>query len=76
MSERILEMKGIAKEFSGIPVLKGVDFDLLSGKVHALIGENGAGKSTLLKVLGGVYFQEAGEVIIDGQPRSFILNSI
>ena len=71
MSEPILRMQGIIKEFGGVRVLKGVNFDLRAGEVHALIGENGAGKSTLIKVLGGVYFAEAGQVFIGGKEQHF-----
>ena len=71
MSEKILQMNHIIKEFSGVRVLKDVSFDLKAGEVHALIGENGAGKSTLIKVLGGVYFQKNGDVVIDGQIQKF-----
>lgn len=71
MSDTILQMNHIIKEFSGVRVLKDVSFDLRKGEVHALIGENGAGKSTLIKVLGGVYFQESGDVIINGQVQNF-----
>ncbi|MTE23886.1 multiple monosaccharide ABC transporter ATP-binding protein [Microbacterium sp. ZXX196] len=55
MSEVILEMRGITKDFPGVKVLKGVDLEVERGAIHAICGENGAGKSTLMKVLSGVY---------------------
>jgi ribose transport system ATP-binding protein len=64
----IVQMSGIHKSFSGVPVLKGVDFEVCSGEVHALAGGNGAGKSTLMKILQGVYSMDAGEIKIDGKP--------
>lgn len=60
-------MRGIEKSFA-VPVLKGVDFSLLQGEVHALVGGNGAGKSTLMKVMTGVYSKDAGEIYINGEP--------
>src|SRR4051795_9375170 len=69
--EPILRMRGIGKEFPGVKVLDGVDFQLLPGEVHALMGENGAGKSTLIKVLTGVYAHDAGEITLEGRPVTF-----
>ena len=63
-----VRMSGIVKGFNGIPVLQGVDFDLLAGEVHALIGGNGAGKSTLMKILQGVYSPDQGSIEVNGQP--------
>src|SRR5579859_2431141 len=44
--EPIVELQGISKQFGGVQALRGVDFRLFAGEVHALVGENGAGKST------------------------------
>ncbi|MFA5467692.1 MAG: sugar ABC transporter ATP-binding protein [Sphaerochaetaceae bacterium] len=62
MSEVVLSMKGIDKRFAGVHALKGVDFDLYYGEIHALVGENGAGKSTLMKALTGIFPKDSGEI--------------
>ncbi len=53
MSEAILEVKGLTKEFPGVKALQGVDLEVLEGEVHCLLGPNGAGKSTLIKCVSG-----------------------
>jgi ribose transport system ATP-binding protein len=63
----LLRAQGITKKFPGVVALDKVDFDLLSGEVHILLGENGAGKSTLVKILSGAFAPDGGEVFIDGQ---------
>lgn len=63
----ILEMKGIVKSFGPVKALKGVDFDLRAGEVHALMGENGAGKSTLMKVLTGIHKPNEGSIHYNGK---------
>lgn len=68
MSDYVLEMKKISKEFSGVWVLQDVDFTVRKGEVHVLLGENGAGKSTLIKILSGAYTKSRGEILINGQP--------
>jgi ribose transport system ATP-binding protein len=60
-------MEGITKSFPGVKALQNVNFSLLAGEVHFLLGENGAGKSTLMKVLSGVYKEDAGEIRIQGE---------
>ncbi|MBD2355648.1 sugar ABC transporter ATP-binding protein [Tolypothrix sp. FACHB-123] len=63
----VLEMRGIAKRFHGVPALQGVNLTIYPGEVHALMGENGAGKSTLMKILAGAYIADDGEIWINGQ---------
>jgi erythritol transport system ATP-binding protein len=69
--EVVLAARNIAKSYSGIRALKGVNFDIHRGQVTTLFGENGAGKSTLMKILSGVVQPTSGEIILDGQPIVF-----
>lgn len=62
-----LTMRGVRKAFGDSLVLGGVDFELHSGRVHALLGENGAGKSTLVRILAGVHQADQGEISLDGE---------
>ena len=62
----LLRMAGIAKGFPGVQALRGVDFTVGRGEVHALLGENGAGKSTLLKILAGAQQPDTGSIQFDG----------
>lgn len=71
MSQPVLSMEGISKEFPGVKALADVDFELYPGEVHALMGENGAGKSTLMKILSGVYSPTAGVIRLKGKEAAF-----
>ena len=64
-------MRDIAKSFGGNVVLKAVTFDMVSGEVHALMGENGAGKSTLMNILTGLHKQDKGVIEVDGVEMQF-----
>ena len=68
-SEYVVQMKGITKVYpNGIAANQGVDFNVRRGEIHALMGENGAGKSTIIRHLAGIYRQDSGDVLVDGQP--------
>jgi ribose transport system ATP-binding protein len=65
---KLLEVRGLTKEYPGVRALKGVDFDVEPGEVHCLLGPNGAGKSTLIKCVSGAVAPTEGEILVDGQP--------
>ena len=67
MSQNIITMSGIGKQFNHIWVLKDINFEVNQGEVHAIFGENGAGKSVLMKILSGVLQPDEGEVSISGK---------
>lgn len=71
MSKPILEMRQITKSFSANKVLKGIDLEAYRGEVLALIGANGAGKSTMMNILCGIYQEDSGEILIEGEPVKF-----
>ena len=73
MSDYILEMNHIVKEFSGVRALDDVNLKVKRGEIHALCGENGAGKSTLMNVLSGVYpfGTYSGDVVYKGETCKF-----
>ena len=67
----VIELRAVTKEFHGVAALSNVDFTLMPGEVHALLGENGAGKSTLTKIIAGVHSPTSGEVLFKGEKLSF-----
>ena len=71
MSEYILEMTDIVKDFPGVRALNGVELKIRPGTVHALMGENGAGKSTLMKCLIGIYHKTSGKILFKGKEVDF-----
>ena len=66
-----LQALGVAKTYGGVIALKGVDFAVRPGSVHALLGENGAGKSTLVKIMTGAVRPSAGSLSLAGRPVTF-----
>ncbi|WP_017774830.1 sugar ABC transporter ATP-binding protein [Paraburkholderia kururiensis] len=67
----LISVTKLSKSFPGVRALHEVQFELMAGEVHALMGENGAGKSTLMKILAGVYTRDSGDMLYDGQPVHF-----
>lgn len=77
-----VEMRGITKRFPGVLANDLIDFVVMAGEIHALLGENGAGKSTLMNILSGLYRQDEGVILINGRkveltsPRDAIRHGI
>lgn len=67
----VIACRGLSKFYGHVRALEDVDFDLVAGEVHALVGDNGAGKSTLVKIIAGAIQPTAGEILIDGRVRHF-----
>src|ERR687886_2704447 len=63
-----LEMRGITKRYPGVTANDHVDFQLISGEIHALLGENGAGKTTLMHILYGLSRPDEGDIVVQGAP--------
>lgn len=70
-AEPLLSLRGMEKSYPGVRALSGVELDLYSGEVLALLGENGAGKSTLIKILAGAQPPDAGQIRVRGQLHAF-----
>ena len=69
--ELILDLTNITKSYSGVTVLRNVDFSLYAGETHCIVGENGAGKSTLIKILSGAITPDYGEIAIYGEKYKY-----
>jgi len=66
--EIVLKISNVSKSFGAIQALRGVDFELRRGEVHAIAGENGAGKSTLMNIIDGILRPDSGEILLNGTP--------
>ncbi len=64
----LLSLRGITKSFGAVEALRGVDLDIMPGKITALVGDNGAGKSTMIKTISGIWGPTSGEMYWDGEP--------
>lgn len=67
MTDNVLTIRNLTKEYPGVRALGGVDLDVAPGEVHCLVGQNGAGKSTLIKCISGAVEPTTGTILIDGQ---------
>jgi simple sugar transport system ATP-binding protein len=67
----LLELRGVTKYFGSVIALADITTVVRAGEVTCILGDNGAGKSTLIKMLAGVHRPDAGEVRMDGHPRTF-----
>ena len=64
----MIQIHNVKKQFEGIEALKNLSLTIEKGSIYGLLGSNGAGKTTLLKMIGGIYKQDEGEILVDGEP--------
>ena len=68
MTSPALELRGIRKSFGSVHAVRGADFNLWLGEIHALLGENGAGKTTLMRIAAGLVPPDQGQMLVHGAP--------
>ncbi len=68
MLQKLIEVRNITKQFSGVLANDNVSMDIVKGEIHAIVGENGAGKSTLMNIIYGLYEPNSGEILFNGKP--------
>ena len=64
----MIEIRNVVKEFDSFRALDGLNMTVPDGAVYGLVGPNGAGKSTIIRHLTGIYRQDSGDILIDGEP--------
>ena len=64
----MIEVRELVKSFEGLRALDGLTLTVPKGAVYGLVGPNGAGKSTLIRHLTGIYRQDSGSVLVEGEP--------
>ena len=67
MTEPVLRLESLQKNFGGLRVTDDVTLDILPGEMHAIIGPNGAGKTTLINQISGVLSSDAGHIVFNGR---------
>jgi ribose transport system ATP-binding protein len=70
LTENVLEIRDLVKDFPGVRAVNNVSFDIKRNTIHCLVGENGAGKSTLIKILTGAYARTGGKILLNGEEYS------
>ncbi len=68
MQERILEIRGVSKNFENVKALSDINFHIGKGEIFGLLGPNGAGKTTLLRIINRIFLPDKGEIIFNGEP--------
>ena len=71
MQTATLTAKAVSKRFGPVTALADVDFTLMPGEIHALLGINGAGKSTFIKILSGIFQKDGGTITVAGKEVHF-----